>query len=120
VLLFAAGRSTLAAQGHDGSKHQGSGQELPTVEDHMKVLTEKLALNGSQQAKIKPIMQTLHDATLKFMHDEKLSHEERLDRVMPLRLNADKKIREVLSDDQKQKLDQYEQGPHPEMHGDLH
>jgi len=120
ALLFAVGTSTLAAQGHDDSKHQASGQGLPTVEDQMKVLTEKIALNGSQQAKIKPIMQTLHDATLKLMHDDKLSREERLEKVRPLRLDADKKIREILNDDQKNKLDQYEHGPHPEMHGDLH
>ena len=30
---------------------------------------------------------------------------------------ADKQIREVLSDDQKKKLDQLEQGMHPELHG---
>jgi hypothetical protein len=34
-------------------------------------------------------------------------------------MNADKKIREILSDDQKKKLDQYLQGPHSEMHGNL-
>jgi hypothetical protein len=32
---------------------------------------------------------------------------------------TDKKMREILSDDQKKKLDQYEQGPHPEVHGTL-
>jgi hypothetical protein len=40
-------------------------------------------------------------------------------KVRPLRMNADKKIREILSDDQKKKLDQYLQGPHSEMHGNL-
>jgi hypothetical protein len=35
------------------------------------------------------------------------------------RYKADKQIREILSEDQKKKLDQYEQGPHPEMHGNL-
>ncbi len=64
-------------------------------------------------------MQELHDATLKLMRDEKLSHEERLDRVRPLRYSADKKIRVILNEDQKKKLDQYLQGPHHEMHGDL-
>jgi len=32
---------------------------------------------------------------------------------------ADKKIREILNDDQKKKLDQLEQEPHPELHGSL-
>jgi hypothetical protein len=38
---------------------------------------------------------------------------------VPQRYKADKKIREVLSDDQKKKLDQYLHGPHAEMHGNL-
>jgi hypothetical protein len=32
----------------------------------------------------------------------------------------DKKIREILTNDQKKKLDLYLQGPHSEMHGNLH
>ena len=131
ALLFATGTFAQSGQGHDDSKQQGSGQGLgqshgsgaghgvPTVEEMLKVLTEKLSLSGDQQAKIKPILQEPHDATQKLTHDERLSREERLDRVRPLRQNADKRIREILNDDQKKKLDQYEQGPHPEMHGNL-
>ena len=92
---------------------------LPTVEEQLKVLNEKLDLNAGQQAKIKPILQHLHDATLNAMQDQKLSREERLAKVRPQRQMADKKMREVLSDEQKKKLDQYEQGPHQEMHGTL-
>ncbi len=53
------------------------------------------------------------------MQDQKLSREERLAKVRPQRQMANKKMREVLSDEQKKKLDQYEQGPHQEMHGTL-
>ncbi len=120
ALLFATSAFAQSGQDHDDSKHQGSGQALSTVEVQLKVLTEKLSLTGDQQAKVKPILQDLHEATLKLVHDERLSYNERLDKVRPLRLNADKKIREILNDDQKNKLDQYEQGPHSEMHGDLH
>ena len=35
------------------------------------------------------------------------------------REKADKKIREILNDDQKKKLDQLEQQAHPELHGNL-
>jgi len=92
---------------------------LPTVEEQLTVLSEKLELNAGQEAKIKPILQHLHDATLNAMQDQKLSREERLAKVRPQRQMADKKMREVLSDEQKKKLDQYEQGPHQEMHGTL-
>jgi hypothetical protein len=54
------------------------------------------------------------------MQDENISQDELLSKVRPLRMNADKKIREILTNDQKKKLDLYLQGPHSEMHGKLH
>jgi hypothetical protein len=48
-----------------------------------------------------------------------MSGDERLRNVWPLRLKADKQIREILSEDQKKKLDQVEQEPHPELHGGI-
>jgi Spy/CpxP family protein refolding chaperone len=83
------------------------------------VLTKKLDLTGDQQTRITPILQELHDATQKLVQDKSLSREERLAKVRPQRYKADKQIREILSDDQKKKLDQYLQGPHSEMHGNL-
>jgi Spy/CpxP family protein refolding chaperone len=102
-----------AKDGHGQGTHDG----VPTVEGHLKLLTEKLALTGDQQAKIKPILQELHDATQKLMQDESMSREERLDNVRACRYKADKQIREILNDDQKKKLDQLEQEPHSELHG---
>jgi hypothetical protein len=132
AVLFATGAFAQSGQGHDDTMQQGSGQGvgqghgrdtghgMPTVEEQLNVLTEKLSLTGDQRAKVKPILQELHDVTQKLTKDESLSRQERLDRVRPLRQNADKKIREMLNDDQKKKLDQYEHGPHAEMHGNLH
>ena len=92
---------------------------VPTVEEQLKVLTIKLDLTADQQAMIKPILQQLHDATPKVVQDQSLSHEERLARVRPQRYKAHEQIREILNDEQNKKLDQYMQGPHPEMHGNL-
>jgi Spy/CpxP family protein refolding chaperone len=114
MLIFAL--TTVAQQTTAGGPANGG---VPTVEGQLKVLTQKLDLTGDQQAKIKPILQDLHDGTQKIVQDDSLSRDERLARVRPLRYEADKKIREVLNDDQKKKLDQYEQGPHSEMHGNL-
>jgi Spy/CpxP family protein refolding chaperone len=97
----------------------GEDVALPTVEAQLKVLTEKLNLTSEQQHKIKTILQGLHDATEKLAEDKSLSHEERLAKLRPQRYEADKRIRAILSDDQKKKLDQYEAGPHAEMHGNL-
>jgi TolA-binding protein len=103
------------------AKNVSSGEDagLPTVETQLKVLTEKLSLTSDQQDRIKPILQELHDATEKLAQDKNLSHEERLAKVRPQRYKADERIRAILNDDQKKKLDQYEHGPHPEMHGNL-
>ena len=101
------------------AKGAAQGVVLPDVGDQLKVLTQKLDLSVDQQPKVKTILQELRDASLKLTQDEGASREELLSKVRPLRMNADKKIREILSDDQKKKLDQYLQGPHSEMHGNL-
>lgn len=101
------------------AKGTAQGVVLPDVGDQLKVLTQKLDLSVDQQPKVKTILQELHDASLKLMQDESTSREELLSKVRPLRMNADKKIREILNDNQKNKLDQYLQGPHGEMHGNL-
>ena len=92
---------------------------LPPAKEQLRILTEKLGLTADQQSKAEPIIRQLHDATLKLMEDKSLSQEERLNRVRPLRLDSGKKLREILNDEQKKKLDDYLQEPHAEMHGDL-
>ena len=122
VALTAPAQQTATRPGvTDKDEHgQSAAQDdVPIVGQMLKVLTEKLDLTGDQQAKIKPILEELRDATQKLVQDKSLSREERLAKVRPQRYKADKLMREVLSDDQKKKLDQYLHGPHGEMHGDL-
>ncbi|MGA7415089.1 MAG: hypothetical protein WBW33_31755 [Bryobacteraceae bacterium] len=110
--------AVLAQQ--SAARPETEGQDsLPTVKEQLKVLSEKLGLTATQQAKVKPILQQLHDSTENFMRDQTLSREERLAKVRPQRQMADKRMRAILNDEQRKKLDQYEQGPHPEMHGTL-
>jgi hypothetical protein len=128
-LLFATAAFPRSGRSHNGgvqqastpAENQGHARDagLPSVEEQLKVLTEKLNLTGDQRAKIKPIMKELHDATEKLIQDEHMTQEERLAKVRPLRMKANEKIRTFLDDDQKKKLDQYLQGPHGEMHGNL-
>jgi Spy/CpxP family protein refolding chaperone len=92
---------------------------VPTVESQMKFLSPRLDLSQDQQAQVQTILQGLHDATVKAVHDESLSAQERLTNIRAERMRADKRMREVLTDDQKKKLDQVEQGPHPELHGNI-
>jgi Spy/CpxP family protein refolding chaperone len=102
------------------AKGAAQGVILPEVGDQLKVLTQKLNLSVNQQPKVKTILQELHDGSLKLMQSENISQDDLLSKVRPLRMNADKKIREILTNDQKKKLDLYLQGSHSEMHGNLH
>ena len=120
--LTAPAQQTAAGPGgSDKDKHgpRAAQNGVPIIEQQLKALTGKLNLTGDQQARIKPILRELHDATQKIVQDKSLSREERLDKARPHFYQADKQMREILSDDQKKKLDQYEQEPHPEMHGNL-
>jgi len=123
TLIFALATRAQQAATTAGSAAQNkkSGQDagLPQVETQLTVLTEKLSLTSEQQNEIKPILKELHDTTERITQDKNLSDEERLAKVRPQRYKADERIRAILSYDQKKKLDQYEQGPHPEMHGNL-
>jgi hypothetical protein len=114
LLLFAL---TSLAQQSSNSNSAKNG--LATVPEQLKMLTKRLDLAADQQSKIKPALEDLHDATIKLAEDKSLSHDERMAKIRPLRYETDKKIRAVLNEDQKQKLDQFEQEPHPELHGSL-
>ena len=119
IMSFSMFANAALAQ-RSAAKPGGEAQDsLPTVEEQLKVLKEKLGLSAKQQAKVRPILQQLHDATENVMQDQSLSREQRLAKVRPQRRMADKKMRAILSDEQGKKLDQYEQGPHGEMHGTL-
>ena len=119
IMSFSMFANAALAQ-RSAAKPGGEAQDsLPTVEEQLKVLKEKLGLSAKQQAKVRPILQQLHDATENVMQNQSLSREQRLAKVRPQRQMADKKMRAILSDEQGKKLDQYEQGPHGEMHGTL-
>ncbi len=120
LLIASAMLAQQNAQTGGPAKGAAQGGGLPDVGDQLKVLTQKLDLSVDQQPKVKTILQELHDASLRLMQNENISQDELLSKVRPLRMNADKKIREILTSDQKKKLDLYLQGPHSEMHGNLH
>jgi Spy/CpxP family protein refolding chaperone len=88
------------------------------VEQHLKVLAEKLDLTADQQDKARPILQEMHDSARKIMDDNSLSQDEKNAQIKPVFMKADTQLREFLTDEQKKKLDAMEQ-PHPEMHGSV-
>jgi len=125
IMIFAlqvsAQQSATAPASADKSEQsQPSMQdEVPSADDQLKFLTMQLDLTDDQQARVKPILIALRDETVKISQDQSLSRDERLARVRPFRLKAHDQISEILNDEQKKKLEQYMQGPHTEMHGNL-
>ena len=119
IRLFAVGTMLMFALPSVSQQGTSNNDTHGTVEAQQKMLTEKLELTGDQQAKIKPILQELQDSTQKLMQDESMSRYERLDNVKACRYKSDREIRRILHDDQRKKLDQVEQEPHPELHGDV-
>ena len=121
MLLFALATTAQQATTSASTKGASAGEHaaVPTAESQLTFLTAKLDLTGDQQTRIKPILQELHDTTVKLVQDQSLSGEERLSKVREARYAADNKIRTLLNDDQKKKLDQLEQEPHPELHGNV-
>jgi hypothetical protein len=108
-----------AGTDRDEQGQRGTQDEVPIVGQMLKILTETLDLTAEQQTSITPILQKLHDLQQTLVQDKSLSREERLAKLRPHRHIADEEIRKFLTDNQKGKLDQYLQGPHPEMHGNL-
>ena len=82
------------------------------VERHVQVLGDKLGLTADQRTKITPMLQEMHDAAAKAEQDQSLSDDARNSQMMAAQKRADTKIRTVLTDDQKKKLDELE----AEMH----
>lgn len=120
MFLFAL--SAIAQQAADApadSTKNIPANGVPSAESQMKLFSEKLELTSDQQDKLKPILDELHDATVKLVQDETMSHDERMEQVRAWRYKTDRRIREILTDEQKKKLDQLYQEPHPELHGNV-
>ena len=87
------------------------------VEQHLKMLSEKLGLTAEQQAKARPILQQMHDGSQKLEDDPALTTEQRQAAMHPIFLKADQQLREILTDNQKRTLDDLEAQMHGEHHG---
>jgi len=106
VCMFALG--AFAQQGpppQGGGDQQGRRRGMPSVEDQLKNLTEKVGLTDDQRAKIKPILEDARTQMQKVMQDDSMSREDKMAKGRTMREATNSKIREVLNDDQKKKFD---------------
>lgn len=87
------------------------------VDQHLKMLSEKLALTADQQDKARPILQEMHDGSQKLADDQSLTPDQRMAGMHELFMKSDKEVRVFLTDDQKKKLDDLEAEMHHGPHG---
>jgi Spy/CpxP family protein refolding chaperone len=116
MAVTATGQQAAQSEESQSNAHKG----VTTPEAQLKFFTEKFDLTSDQQAKMRPILQNLHDFTAKVMADKSLTQEEKIAKVKPVRRKAHEQMMALLNDDQKKKVEEYLKGPHAEMHGDVH
>jgi hypothetical protein len=107
-LALACGLPLLALQAAPPS-------HMPSVDEHVKVLSEKLSLTADQQEKARPIIAQMQDGLQKVTDDKSLTPEESHEQLHAVFMKADKELRAFLSDEQKTKLDEMER-----QHFDTH
>jgi len=111
VLMFALSMGAQqTAQSPDN--HTAAAAAVANVDQHLKMITEKLALTPDQEAKARPILQQMHDESQKLQDDTTLTTEQRQAAMHPIFMKADQQMREFLTDDQKKKLDEMEAQMH--------
>jgi Spy/CpxP family protein refolding chaperone len=88
---------------------------MPAVEDHVKLLSEKLNLTADQQTKVTPVIREMQDTMEKTNQDASLSQDERHSRMRAAHVKADKEMRAVLTEPQKAKLTEMEQEAHMDV-----
>src|SRR3954452_23378219 len=103
---FPAFQSSFAQQAEAPAEAPHS---MPSVDDHLHMLAQKLELSDEQQAKARPIITDMQDEMQKVMDNKNLTHEEATAKTHEAFMKADKKFREFLTDAQKTKLDEMEQ-----------
>ena len=112
ILMFALG----AGAQQTATIPDAHGVAAAPVEQHLKLISEKLALTADQQDKTRPILQEMHDESQKINDDQTLTADQRHAAMSELFMKSDKQMRAFLSDDQKKKLDEME----AQMHGGGH
>jgi Spy/CpxP family protein refolding chaperone len=110
VLMFAL--SMGAQQTAQSPDNHAAAAAVANVDQHLKMISEKLALTPDQEAKARPILQQMHDESQKLQDDTTLTPEQRQAAMHPIFMKADQQMREFLTDDQKKKLDEMEAQMH--------
>ncbi|MGA9529162.1 MAG: hypothetical protein WBS24_13700 [Terriglobales bacterium] len=106
--------------GGPGGGQPGAERHMPTVDEQLDNLSQKLNLTDGQKPQVKTILQDQRDQMKKFMDGSSGPSEENRSKMRELHEAAAAKIRAILTDEQKTKFDkmQEQHRKHMEGHGD--
>lgn len=102
--MFAQQNPPAKEGGEQVQGHQKSHQ-MPSADELLKELTTKLDLTADQQAKVKPIIDEHLKQMAAIRSDQSLSKEQSHAKAQNIHNDLQTRVRELLTDDQKKKLD---------------
>ena len=95
-------------------RHMG-GRRMPSVDDQIKHLTEKLNLSADQQTKLKPILEDQRKQMEAVHNNSSLSRQDRFSKMQALRESSDADIKGVLNEEQQKNFDKMRAEQHDRM-----
>jgi Spy/CpxP family protein refolding chaperone len=81
------------------------GRRMPSVDEQLKHLSEKLNLTEDQQSKLKPILEDQRKQMEQIRDDSALSRQDRFGKMQELRQSSDTQIKSVLNEEQQKNFD---------------
>src|SRR5215470_9880818 len=93
-------------EGRGQGSGQGHGCQMPTVDDHLTILNEKLGLSQDQLAMAGALVKKQLDLLDSVGKDKSLSHGGRISKTRSIRLASASMLRDLLNEDQKPKFDE--------------
>src|SRR5947207_635806 len=100
--VFATQSPAGQGQGQGSGQGQGQGQgcQMPSADDHLKLLSEQVSLSQDQQTRIKTILEAQLAQMQAIREDAFLSQEERMSKLRSQREASAAKVRAQLNDEQ--------------------
>ncbi len=98
---------TQEAQPSTSQPAQGDHPQMPSIDEQVQRLSDRINLTDDQKTKAKTILEDQHTQAVALMKDDSVSQDDKRQKIMALRQTTISKIKDMLNDDQKKKFDAY-------------
>lgn len=119
--ISALAQQTPPADSHEGHGQgqghgQGMGHQMPSVDEMVQTMSERLSLTEDQKPKVREIAEGIHKKMDGVMNDQSMSQQDRMAKMRAAHDEAMSQVRPILTDDQKKKLDEWQKEMHDHNH----